>query len=98
MPISKVTAKKKSLSKSKCEVVQGKVDLESYAKLDIYWRELGIAAPARRGLVDNKILTLNDLKRITESEFLQIHAIGPKATAIIHAEMRKRGVKFRPER
>ncbi len=87
-----------SQQKSRCLVTQGKVDLASYKKKDSYWREIGIAAPARRGLVDNKLLKLSDLPKISESEFLDIHGMGPKAATIIRAEMKKHRVKFRPER
>jgi uncharacterized protein YdhG (YjbR/CyaY superfamily) len=80
---------------SQCPVKQGKVDLARYSKLDGFWRELGIAAPARRGLVDLKLLKLSDLKRITEEEFLDIHAMGPKAAAIIKKEMKKEDIKFK---
>ena len=80
---------------SQCPVKQGKVDLSRYAKVDGYWRDLGIAAPARRGLVDHKLLKLSDLKRLTEEEFLDIHAMGPKAAALIKKEMKKEGIKFK---
>lgn len=83
---------------SQCPVKQGRIDLSKYALSDGYWRELGIAAPARRGLIDRKLIKLGDLKRLTESEFLKIHAIGPKAAAAIRKEMRKKGINFRPER
>lgn len=80
---------------AQCPVKQGKVDLARYSKMDGFWRELGIAAPARRGLVDQKLLKLSDLKRITEEEFFDIHAMGPKAAAIIKREMKKEGIKFK---
>lgn len=87
-----------SQQKTRCPVTQGQVDLSSYEKSDGYWREIGIAAPARRGLVDNKLLKLSDLKKVSENEFLDIHGMGPKAATIIRAEMKRKGVKFRPER
>ena len=80
---------------SQCPVKQGKVDLSKYEKLDVFWRSLKIAAPARRGLVDNKILKLNDLKKISKTEFLNIHAMGPSASAIIYKEMKRKGIKFK---
>ena len=79
---------------SQCPVKSGKVDLSKYEKLDRNWRELGLAAPARRGLVDAKILKLADLKKITESDFLKIHAIGPSAKNIIKSEMKKKKISF----
>ena len=83
---------------SQCPVKQGKIDTSRYAKLDVYWREIGVAAPARRGLVDQKLVKLRDLQRITLKEFLEIHAMGPKAAALIRKEMEKQGIEFRPER
>jgi uncharacterized protein YdhG (YjbR/CyaY superfamily) len=80
---------------AQCPVKQGKVDLARYSKVDGFWRELGIAAPARRGLVDQKLLKLIDLMRVTEKEFLDIHAMGPKSAAIIKKEMKKEGIKFK---
>ena len=79
---------------SQCPVKSGKVDLSEYEKLDRNWRELGLAAPARRGLVDAKILKLADLKKITESDFLKIHAIGPSAKNIVKSEMKKKKISF----
>ena len=79
---------------SQCPVKSGKLDLSKYEKLDVNWRELGLAAPARRGLVDAKILKLADLKKITESEFLKIHAIGPSARKIVTSEMKRKKISF----
>lgn len=83
---------------SQCPVKKGLVDSSRYAQLEIYWRELGLAAPARRGLIDKKLLKIEDLRRITKAEFLEIHAIGPRAAAVIFAEMKRKRLKFRPER
>jgi uncharacterized protein YdhG (YjbR/CyaY superfamily) len=80
---------------SQCPVKQGKVDLKKYQELDGYWRELGIAAPARRGLVDNKIYTLAHLKKWSEKDFMKIHAMGPSAAKIIKAEMKRKKVRFK---
>lgn len=79
---------------SQCPVKQGKVNLSKYEKLDGYWKSILIAAPARRGLIDNRILTLRDLKKISKQEFLNIHAMGPSAAKIITAEMRRKRVRF----
>ena len=80
---------------SQCPVKAGKIDLSNYAKRDSYWRELGLAAPARRGLVDNNLFKLADLKRISNQEFMKIHAIGPKAAALIINDMKKHKFKFK---
>ena len=83
---------------SQCRVKQGRVNLGKYAKLDSHWRELGIAAPARRGLVDKKLFKIGDLRTVMESESLEIHGMGPKAAAVIRSEMKRRKIIFRPER
>ena len=80
---------------SQCPIKQGKVDLAKYEKHDGFWRELGIAAPARRGLVDARLLKLKDLAKISESMFLKIHGIGPNAIKIVKRTMKKEGINFR---
>jgi uncharacterized protein YdhG (YjbR/CyaY superfamily) len=64
---------------SQCPVKQGKVDLKKYESKDSVWRELGLAAPARRGLVDNGILKLSDLKKFSDKDLSKIHGIGSNA-------------------
>ena len=81
---------------SQCPVKQGKVNLAKYEKLDSYWRDLGIAAPARRGLVDAKLYKLEDLEKISESKFQEIHGIGPRAAKFIKGEMRRLKIEFKP--
>lgn len=66
-----------------CEVTAGRVDLSKYDKVDGVWKELGLAAPARRALVNNKVLKLSDLKNFTFNEVADFHGMGPKALAIL---------------
>jgi len=79
---------------SQCPVKSGKIDVSKYEKLDGYWKQIGLAAPARRGLVDAKLLKLADLAKLTELEFGKIHAIGPTARKIVAKEMRKKRISF----
>jgi uncharacterized protein YdhG (YjbR/CyaY superfamily) len=95
-PLSKTLLSKLIKARiSQCPVKTGAVNLSKYEKLDSYWKTLGIAAPARRGLVDNKILNLSDLKKWSEPEFSKIHAMGPKSISLIKSEMRKKKVRFK---
>lgn len=95
-PLSKTLLKKLIAARiSQCPVKTGKIDLSKYEKLETYWKSIGIAAPARRGLVDNKLYKLNDLKKVTRETFLKIHAMGPSATRIIEREMRVKKLNFR---
>ena len=78
-------------SDAKCPVTRGEVDLDYYAKLDGAWRELKLAAPARRALVNAKLLKLSDLKKIRLSELKELHGMGPNAIALLT----KAGAKFK---
>ena len=73
----------KKSSKSNCPVTKGEIDLGAYAKVDGVWKELGLAAPARRALVDNKILKLTDLKKFTIDQVSDFHGMGPNALALL---------------
>ncbi len=68
---------------SQCPVKQGKVDLSKYEKLDKVWKDLGLAAPARRALVDNGLLKFGDFKRFTAEEVSNFHGIGNNALVIL---------------
>ena len=95
-PLSKTLLKKLIRARiSQCPIKTGKVDVSKYSKLDRYWKSLGIAAPARRGLVENKLYKLSDLKKISRVQFLKIHAIGPSATKVIEREMRSHKIGFK---
>ena len=80
---------------SDCAIQRGEVNLNKYEKLDANWRALKLAAPARRGLIDNKIFAITDLRRWTEKDFLAIHAMGPSAAQIIRKEMKKKSIRFK---
>jgi hypothetical protein len=42
-----------------------------------------LAAPARRALVDNKILKMSDMKKFTFDQIADFHGMGPNALAIL---------------
>lgn len=80
---------------SQCPVKRGEVDLSKYEKIDAEWRKIGLAAPARRGLIDSKLFKLLDLKRVTRDQFKKIHGIGPDAVKKVEAAMKSISIKFR---
>jgi uncharacterized protein YdhG (YjbR/CyaY superfamily) len=95
-PLSKTLIRKLIRARiSQCPVKQGRINLGKYEKLDGHWRSIGIAAPARRGLVDNKLLQLNDLRRITKEDLKKVHGMGPKAMKLIEADMKRKSIKFK---
>lgn len=63
-------------SARRCAVTSGDVDLGWYAERDGVWRELGLAAPARRALVDAGILKTVHLRKFTLAELAALHGIG----------------------
>ena len=80
---------------SSCSVSKGEIDLEKYNKLDKFWRELGLAAPARRALVDNKLLRLTDLKKIRLDDLSALHGMGPNAIKILRKSLKKAKLDFK---
>jgi uncharacterized protein YdhG (YjbR/CyaY superfamily) len=95
-PLSKTLLRKLIRARiSQCPIKTGLIDISKYSKLDQYWRSIGVAAPARRGLVDNKLFTLKDLRKWTRKDFMHIHAMGPKASQLIIKEMRRKKITFK---
>jgi hypothetical protein len=80
---------------SNCPVTRGEVDLDWYAEHDGAWRELGLASPARRALVNAGLLKLSDLKKISREKLAAQHGMGPSALKILDAEMTSKGWKFK---
>ena len=80
---------------SQCPVQRGEVDLKKYEKLDRNWRDLGLAAPARRALVDAKLLKISDLKKISEPELKKLHGMGANAVKVLKVAMKKSKISFK---
>lgn len=82
-------------SVSNCPVTRGEVDLDAYAEVDGAWREIGLAAPARRALIDEGLYKVSDLRKYALDEIKELHGMGPNALRIIVSEMKKRDLRFR---
>ena len=87
----------KSAKMSNCDVVNGRVDLTRYEKYDTEWRVLGLAAPARRALVNAKIYTYSHLEKKTRAQVSALHGMGPSAVSRLLKAMRSRRLKFKGE-
>ena len=87
--------KGKAAKKSNCAVTNGEVDLARYEKLDVEWREIGLAAPARRALVDAKLYKVSALRKITVDDLEGLHGMGKSAVARIKVIMNAKKIKFR---
>jgi hypothetical protein len=80
---------------SKCPVTRGEVDLGKYEALDGEWRKIGLAAPARRALVDAKLLKVSDLRKISLEELADLHGMGKSAIARLTTIMEAKKIRFR---
>ncbi|ASY14184.1 Helix-hairpin-helix domain-containing protein [Candidatus Planktophila dulcis] len=71
------------------------VDLGAYAGVDGPWRELGLAAPARRALIDEGYYKLSDLRKVSLDAIKDLHGMGPNAIRILTTAMKKADLSFR---
>ena len=71
-------------------------ELDRYESLDREWREYGIAAPARRALVDAKLYKVSDLRKISQTDLEELHGMGKSAVARLKVLMNAKKIKFRP--
>ena len=69
--------------------------LDAYAAVDGPWRELGLAAPARRVLIDDGLFQLSDLRKVSLAAIKELHGMGPNAVRVLVAEMKKADLSFR---
>jgi hypothetical protein len=63
--------------------------------LDGAWREIGLAAPARRALIDDGLFELADLRKVSLAAVKELHGMGPNAIRILTTEMKKADLSFR---
>jgi len=70
-------------------------ELDRYERLDQEWREYGIAAPARRALVDAKLYKVSDLRKIKQTDLEQIPGLGKSVIARLKVLMNAKKIEFR---
>jgi hypothetical protein len=58
-------------------------------KADQIWKELGLAAPARRALIGAGIKNLIDLKKWTKDDLAELHGIGPNALVVLKPYLKR---------
>jgi uncharacterized protein YdhG (YjbR/CyaY superfamily) len=98
-PLSRALLKKLlSARLSQCPVTQRTTDMSKYAPKEGHWKRLGLAAPARRGLIDCGLYSLQDLRRLTRSEFRNIHGVGSRAEGVVWTAMKRAGITFKSGR
>jgi hypothetical protein len=70
-------------------------ELDRYERLDQEWRDYGIAAPARRALVDAKLYKVSDLRKIKQTDLEQLPGLGKSVIARLKVLMNAKKIKFR---
>ena len=88
-------ARKAEKAAARCPVTRGEVDLDEYAAVDGEWRETGLAAPARRALIDDGLYKVTDLRKVSLAALKELHGMGPNAIRILIAEAKKRDIELR---
>ena len=80
---------------SKYAATREEVDLDAYAAVDGAWVELGLAAPARRALIDEGLYKVSDLRKYSIDAIKDLHGMGPNAIRILITAMKKSDISFR---
>jgi hypothetical protein len=95
--IKRAAAARREEKKKQSEIVSANqtTELDRYQSLDEAWREIGLAAPARRALVDDGLLELADLRKVSLAAVKELHGMGPNAIRVLVAEMKKADLSFR---
>ena len=88
-------ARKAEKAAARCPVTRGEVDLDEYAAVDGEWREIGLAAPARRALIDDGLYKVTDLRKVSLAALKELHGMGPNAMKKLDSAMKKANVMFK---
>ena len=70
-------------------------DISAYEEFDSEWRKIGLAAPARRALVDAKLYQVSDLRKISKADLQALHGMGKSAIARLETIMLAKKIRFR---
>jgi hypothetical protein len=95
--IKRAAAARREEKKQKPHIVatNGTAEIDHYEAVDGTWRELGLAAPARRALIDDGLFELADLRKVSLAAVKELHGMGPNAIRVLVSEMKKADLAFR---
>lgn len=74
---------------------RGEVEPDAYEQVDGAWRDIGLAAPARRALIDDGLYKLSDLRKVSLAAIKELHGMGPNTIRVLVDEMKKADLSFR---
>jgi len=86
--------RKAEKAQNRNSVSNSEVDLDAYAAVDGAWVELGLAAPARRALIDEGLYKVSDLRKYSLDAIKDLHGMGPNAIRILITAMKKSDISF----
>ena len=69
--------------------------MSNFEEIDEEWRAIGLAAPARRALIDAKLYKVSDLRKISLEELTSLHGMGKSAIARLKVVMHGKKITFR---
>ena len=94
---AKKAAAERRAEKAKRESVTAPVEVENdkYLELDGNWVAIGLAAPARRALIDDGLFTVSDLRKTSLAALKELPGMGANAIRVLVAEMKKADLSFR---
>ncbi len=93
----KAAAANRAAKKAKLErlITMDSSPEDDYFAEDGNWRAIGLAAPARRALIDEGFYQLSDLRKVSLAAIREIQGMGPNAVRILVLEMKKQDLSFR---
>jgi hypothetical protein len=74
---------------------RGLAEPDPYEGIDGPWREIGLAAPARKALIDDGLFKISDLRKVSLAALKELHGMGPNSIRILVGEMKKQDIQFR---
>jgi len=81
--------------KSNSVTTASESNTDKYSELDGDWVAIGLAAPARRALIDDGLFTVSDLRKTSLAALKELNGMGPNAIRVLVAEMKKADLSFR---
>ena len=69
--------------------------IDAFEGVDHHWREIGLAAPARRALIDDGLFQISDLRKVSLAAIKELPGMAPNAIRVLVAEMKKADLSFR---
>lgn len=81
--------------KKESETILVELNTDKYSELDGNWVGIGLAAPARRALIEDGLFTVSDLRKTSLAALKELHGMGPNAIRVLVAEMKKADLSFR---